>query len=178
MAKGAPKGHPLWGNPLNPKKYEPQELWDKCIEYFNWVDENPWFKNEQVKQKPIIPKDSGLKSEEIKEIINPIVKVPTQRPYSIEALCNYLDISRETFDNYSNCKPKKGTSEETAKTFIYICARVKSIIDSQHFEGGMTGAFDSGIAARKLGLIDKKDITTNGKELKQSFKIGGQIIEF
>lgn len=30
----APKGHPRWGNPLNPKKYTPNTLWKKSCEYF------------------------------------------------------------------------------------------------------------------------------------------------
>ena len=33
----APKGHKLWGNPINPKLYNPSELWDSAVEYFKMV---------------------------------------------------------------------------------------------------------------------------------------------
>ena len=45
----APKGHPLWGNPIKPKKYTPEKLWEGAIEYFKWCDENPIIVIEQSK---------------------------------------------------------------------------------------------------------------------------------
>ena len=154
----APKGHPRWGNPLKPCKYSAETLWEGASNYFDWVDENPWYINEQLKQKPSIPKGSELTGEEIKDIINPIVKIPTARPYSIEGLCTFLNINRDTFNNYSN--------DEKDKTKVVICSRIKNIIDTQHFEGGVTGAFDSGIILRKLGLVDKKDFTSDGEQIQ------------
>jgi hypothetical protein len=153
----APKGHPRWGNPIKPKRYNAKTLWEGACKYFDWVDKNPWYINEQLKQKPSIPKDSKLTKRDIKSILDPIVKIPTQRPYSIEGLCIFLNICRNTFDEYSK--------DEKDKTKTDVCSRIKNIIDMQHFEGGVTGAFDSGIILRKLGLVEKHDLTTDGESI-------------
>lgn len=141
----APKGHPLWGNPLKPKKYTPEELWEGACIYFDWANENPWIKNE----KDNSPSKPTLIDGEI--IVPPkYVQIPIQRPYSIEAMCIHLNISRETFDNYS-----KTVGYET---YFDICTHIRHIIDTQHFEGGMVGAFNANIVTRKLGLVEKKEI--------------------
>lgn len=128
----APKGHPLWGNPLNPKKLTPEELWNGACEYFQWCDDNPIIIEDFIK--------SGAMGGE-KVYIN------HRRAYNIERLCIFLDISDMTFSNYS-----KATGYET---YFEICTRIKKIIDSQHFEGAMSGTFNASIAAMKLGLQQK-----------------------
>jgi hypothetical protein len=166
----APKGHPRWGNPLNHKKLTPEELWEGAQKYFEWADNNPWYKNEQIKQRPIIPKDSKLSARRIKEILDPIIKIPTQRPYTIEGLCMYLNITRQTFENYSNAVGYE--------TYFDVSIRIRDIINSQHFEGGMVGIFDSGLAARKLGLIEKMDMQSGGKPIQRTIiKWGDKEIE-
>lgn len=132
----APKGHKLWGNPLKPKKYTPEEFWQAACEYFEWSDENPWVKQDFIK--------GG-------EMGGSIVELKTERPYSIEQLCNYLDISLQTFYNYAGA--------EGYETYFDICARIKQIIDSQHFEGGMVNAFNANIVTRKLGLKEQTDLS-------------------
>lgn len=137
----APIGHVKWGNPVKPKLYEPQDFWDKCCEYFEWVDDNPWMKNEAIK--------SG-------ERVGEIIQIPTQRPYSIEGLCNYLDMSVQTFDRYSK--------EVDYETYWGVSLRVREIIDNQHFEGGMVGAFNANIVTRKLGLADKQEVNNKNPQ--------------
>ena len=132
----APKGHPLWGNPLNHKKLTPTELWDGAIDYFKWCDENPWHKEDFIK--------SG-------EMAGSIVKLKTQRPYTIEGLCIHLNISYQTFFNYSK--------EAGYETYFDICTHIRKVIDNQHFEGGMVGAFNANIVTRKLGLTEKTELT-------------------
>ena len=65
-------------------------------------------------------------------------------------MSGFVNITSQTFYNY--------TKEAGYETYFDICARIKDIIDGQHFEGGMTGAFDAGIVARKLGLPEKQNI--------------------
>ena len=132
----APKGHKRWGNPMNVKKLTPEELWEGACNYFEWCDKNPWLKNE------------------FNAKVGEIVSVPTQKPYSIEGLCIYLDISSVTFLNYS--------TKEGYETYFSICTRIKEIIDNQHFEGGMVGAFNANIVTRKLGL--KENLTIEKPE--------------
>jgi hypothetical protein len=163
----APKGHPRWGNPLNPKKYTPEKLWTKALEYFEWVENHPWWINEQLKQKPIIPKDSGLNVEEIKEIINPIIQVPRQRAYTLLGFCIYADISHETFRTY-----------EKDQTFLGVCARIREIIEDTMLNGGLSEVFEKGLVARKLGLIEKTDIMSGGQPLQRTIiKWGDKELE-
>jgi len=131
----APHGHPRWGNPLNPKKYNPKSLWAAAERYFAWCDENPWIIKEAIK--------GGTSAGEI-------VDVPTQRPYSVEALCRFLNISIQTFENYSK--------REGYETFFEVCSHIRAVIDNQYFEGGMVGVFNANIVTRKLGLADKKEL--------------------
>lgn len=149
----APKGHERWGNPLNPKKYTPEELWNGALDYFKWADENPWMKIEQSKMpqrlSPTMAKE--MKSSLIKKFLSQVVEIPTQRPYTIEALCLHLNITRETFDNYSK--------EKGYETYFDICRAIRDIIDNNHLEGGMVGAFNANIVTRKLGLKEQSDLS-------------------
>lgn len=147
----APKGHPLWGNPLNIKKYTPEELWEGAKQYFEWCNKHPWKKKEQKRGNTSINVKGDFKASN--KALSGIIEMPIQRPYSIEGLCTFLSITTKTFYNYSQ--------ENGYETYFHICSFIKQIIDNQHFEGGMTGAFDAGIVARKLGLIDKKQTELN-----------------
>ena len=169
----APKGHPLWGNPLKPKKYTPEQLWKGACEYFRWVDENPWKIVEQKKAVTRITNAMAetLPSDEIEKLTNPIAEIPKQRPYTIEAMCRYLNISPDTFENYS-----KAVGYET---YFGTCRAIKEIINSQHLEGGMVGAFNSNIVTRKLGLAERYSgdinlnmpkVEVNDKETAESVK--------
>jgi hypothetical protein len=145
----APKGHPLWGNPRKPKKYTPDELWEGAIDYFNWSDENPIMIIEQSKmpQRLDAKMVKELKPAMIKSFLKQTIDLPHQRAYTIEGLCIHLNISRETFDNYSKTKGYE--------TYFDICKRVREIIDNQHLQGGMAGIFNANIVTRKLGLQEK-----------------------
>jgi hypothetical protein len=77
----APSGNQFWklrerhGRELEYRT--PEELQPEVFGYFEWCDDNPWYKNEAIK--------SGEK-------VGEIVKVPTARPYTITGLCIYLGI--------------------------------------------------------------------------------------
>ena len=150
----APKGHPKWGNPLKPRLYNPENLWIKALEYFQYIDENPYYINEQTKQKTVIPKDSGLKPDQIKEITNPIVKIPTERTYTLMGFCIFADMSHDTFLNY-----------EKEETYIGVCKRIREIVEDNMLAGGLVGVYEKVLVARKLGLVEKHDITTDGESI-------------
>jgi hypothetical protein len=151
----APKGHPLWGNPLKPKKYTPEQFWEGACEYFQWCEDNPIMVIEQSKMPQRLDASLAktLKPSQIKGFMKQTIELPHNRAYSIERLCIYLNITRETFDNYSK--------SEGYETYFDICKRIREIIDSQHFEGGMAGTFNANIVTRKLGLIDKQQSDVN-----------------
>lgn len=156
----APKGHPMWGNPLNPKKYTPTELWDKAIEYFEWCDNNPIMSVEQTKMPQRLDSSmmKTMKPAMIKAFLKQTIDMPLQRAYSIEGFTNFANISYQTFLNYESDDYNKDD-----KTYFEVCTRMRKIIDDQHFTGGMAGTFNSNIVTRKLGLADKKEMEVNTK---------------
>ena len=51
----APKGNKFWearsSHGANPKFAEPKDLWDACLEYFEWVEQNPLKEAKVVQDK-------------------------------------------------------------------------------------------------------------------------------
>ena len=127
-------------------KYTPDALWDEAVKYFEWISKKVWNKNEAIK--------SG-------DLAGTIMKVPTQTPMSIESFCLFADIDRKTFDNYES-------KEEAYKDFFHIITRIRTIIESNQFEGATVGAYNPNIIARKLGLIDKQDFTSGGDKISSA----------
>lgn len=134
----APRGNKFWK--LRSKHGRdtlfatPEMLWDATCEYFQWCDKNPWMKNEAIK--------SGDRA-------GAIIKIPTQRPYTMSGLCVYLNCNQAYFRQFK---------ERCGEDFTTIITRIEEIIETQQFEGASVGAFNANIIARKLGLADKKEL--------------------
>lgn len=143
---GAPKGNNYWqfrnkhGRGFT---YTPDSLWEEAVKYFEWISEKVWNKKEAIK--------SG-------EMSGTLIDIPTQTPMSIESFCLFLDIDRNTFLNYESNK-------DPYKDFFQVSTYIRGVIESNQFEGATVGAYNPNIIARKLGLSDRNDITTNGKDL-------------
>ena len=160
----APKKHEMWGNPVKPKRYTPEELWERSIEYFEYVDANPWMLVEQVIKPLKMPKTYDKKKHgPIKNYLNQIILIPKAIPYTIKGLCNYLNISLSTFKRYSN--------DVLYETYWPVSSYVRNIIYAQQFEGAMSGFFNSRIVMSQLGLANKKEIS-----IKEPLPIMGIII--
>lgn len=114
-----------------------KELIDAIVKYFEKCDKSPWMKNEAIK--------GGDKA-------GKIIQIPTQRPYAIGSLCAHLGIVLNTWKSYKE-RPD----------FLNIITHTEQIIEAQQFEGATVGAFNANIIARKLGLADKQEITTETK---------------
>lgn len=124
-------------------KYTPEALWDEAVKYFDWMSERVWNKKEAIK--------SG-------DLAGQIMDVPTSTPMSIESFCLFADIGTDTFRNYES--NNKGYED-----FFEVTTRIRGIIESQQFEGATVGAYNANIIARKLGLADKQDLTSNGQTM-------------
>jgi len=158
----APLGNHYWrlrethGRKL---EYENEQvLAEEILGYFQWCDEHPWYKNEQLKT-PIKKKDK----ETGEETVTTVTQIPTARPYSISGLCVHLGIDFTTWKEY--CK-REG--------FTNICTRAEEIIETQQLEGAAVGAFNANIIARKLGLADSsvlKGDKDNPLKVDHKFKI-------
>ena len=114
-------------------------LWEAACEYFQWCDENPWIEEKQG-QKYV----KG-------EVIPEYEKKPTQRPYTMAGLCLYLDCNEHYFWEFKKRLKKKD------KDFSDVITRIEQVIYTNKFEGAAVGAYNANIIARDLGLVDKRD---------------------
>ena len=144
---GAPKGNKFWQ--LRSKHGRdklfatPELLWEAACEYFEWCEENPWYKKEAVK--------SG-------DMAGTIISIPTARPYTLQGLCRYLNCSTEYLKHFE-------ANNIDSEDFMPIITRIREAIYQQKFEGASVGVFNANIITRDLGLADKKDHTSNGETM-------------
>jgi len=111
-------------------------LWEACIEYFQWVDDNPLQEEKLFHFQGQIHKDTASK----------------MRAMTVGGLCIYLDISKICWDNY--CE-RDG--------FVSVTTRVREIIDNQKFAGAAADLLNANIIARDLGLKDTQETQLTGK---------------
>ena len=86
-----------------------------------------------------------------------IIPVPTERPLSLTGFCVFADIVENTFRDY-----------EKLEEFSSITTRARTTFANSQIEGALVGAFNPNIVARLQGLAERQDVTTNGKEIKQT----------
>ncbi len=136
----------------------PELLWKAACEYFQWCQDNPWYKTEQIRQP-----GKGYKDSE-GEYHPPelTTDIPTDRPFTIQGLCLYLDCNTVYFNQFE--KALKGKEDELSVGFSQIVLRIRETIYQQKFEGAAVGAFNASIIARDLGLRDKVDTEVSGKD--------------
>lgn len=125
----------------------PDLLWEAACEYFEWCDKNPWKKCEAIK--------SG-------DFAGKIVKVPTQRPFTLTGLLLYIGANEAYWRQF------KAAEHEDFSTVI---SAIESVIETQQLEGAAVGAFNANIISRKLGLTDKKDVTSNGEQIGMKIEV-------
>lgn len=161
----APKNNTYW---QNRKKHgrtlefkTSKEFEQAWLDYFAWVDKNPWYKVEQLKKPTIVRDKNG------NEKLESMVHIPTKRPYTEIGFCSFHGLGK----NYINQLEKK-LEEKPNKELSGVLSWARGICTSDKLEGAMVGAYNANIVARDLGLVDKTDLTTKGKEIQQNVKIG------
>jgi len=131
----APKGNRFWEarstHGRKPKFAHPDMLWSACVEYFQWVEENPLYEMQPFAYQGVVTQE-------------PVAKM---RAMTISGLCIFLDIERTTWDLY---RVRDG--------FSHIVTRAEEVIRDQKFSGAAAGLLNANIIARDLGL---KDASTN-----------------
>lgn len=132
----APKGNQFWkarsSHGRQPIFASPDDLWDACTQYFEWVEANPLWEDKLVTFQ-------GAATHE------PVAKM---RAMTLDGLCIFLDIDRKTWDLY------RGRED-----FVPITSRVDQIIRTQKFQGAAADLLNPNIIARDLGLADKSEVT-------------------
>ncbi|EAR14036.1 DNA-packaging protein [Robiginitalea biformata] len=138
----------------------PEDMAEQINEYFQWCLLNPLMEAQVIKGRVI--EEDERDGEVVKVTKNhEMVEVPKMRPFTLEGLCNYIDIGVSTFKDY-----------EKRKDFSWVTTRARQIIDNQQFEGAASGFLNPSIIARKLGLADhqkvgRDDDAMTAEELRQ-----------
>lgn len=109
----------------------PEELEAACVEYFEWVHENP------LKTVELVKFQGAAKQ----------VEVPKMRAMTIGALCLFLDITQKTWFAW----------RESRSDLSDVITRVEEVIRQQKFEGAAADLLNPNIIARDLGLAEKKE---------------------
>jgi hypothetical protein len=122
----------------------PDDLFKACMEYIQWVHDNPYYEYKVV-------------GTHFGEAI--IEHIPKKRPLTIGSLVLFLDISIVAWMQYA---------KERGDDFIYICKVVDEMIRQQKFGGAAAGFFNHAIIARDLGLVERQDVTSGDKPIERT----------
>lgn len=131
----APKGNRFWearsSHGRSPTFRSADALWQACVEYFEWVEDNPLWE-----MKPF-----AYQGEVVQE------PVPKMRAMTQTGLCLFLDISDDTWRNY-----------RANQDFLGVVTRAEKVIYDQKFSGAAADLLNPNIIARDLGLADKREV--------------------
>ena len=145
----APKGNEFWKARAKHGRDkilgDPEVLWEECQGYFEWVRDNPL-----MEARPFAYQGEVT-----------MANVPRMRAMTLEGLCLYLGMGRQTWRDRRN---DKDLSE--------VVTRVEEIIRAQKFEGAAADLLNPNIIARDLGLADKQEHTS---EVKVETDFVGQL---
>jgi len=114
-----------------PKFDNPEDLWEACVEYFEWNEDNPLMETKGFAFQGVVTKET----------------FPKMRAMTIAGLCLFLDIDRTTWDDW----------KKTRSDLSHIITRSEAVIFKQKFEGASADLLNGNIIARELGLADKQD---------------------
>lgn len=159
---GAPKGNSFWE--LRSKHGRdklfttPELMWQAACEYFQWCQDNPFFKREA---KTV---NIGDYQSEIQ-----IAEIPQMRPFTMHGLCSYLNCNTVYFNHFE--KDLGAKQDELSKGFRQVITRIRETIYQQKFEGAAIGVFNANIIARDLGLVDKQENKVDGSITITGMKI-------
>ena len=133
---GAPKGNQFWkarsSHGRRPIFSSPEELWQACEEYFQWVEDNPLYESRAFAYQGEVTQEA----------------VPKMRAMTIEGLSLFLDIGFSTWDDYRH-----------RDDFSEVTTRAEKVIYSQKFAGAAADLLNANIIARDLGLKEKSEVT-------------------
>ena len=131
-----PKGNRFWearsSHGRKPKFASPEILHSACMEYFEWVEENPLYEAKAFAYQGQVT----------------VEYLPKMRAMTIAGLCLFLDIDTQTWANY-----------KANPDFFGVCESVEKSIYQQKFTGASADLLNASIIARDLGLADKQELT-------------------
>jgi len=136
----APKGNRFWearsSHGRKPIFADAEQLWGACLEYLQWVDDNPL-----IEMQPFAYQGAVIQE-----------PIPKMRAMTLDGLCTFLDISDDAWRDY-----------RSKEDFSGVVSRVERIIRDQKFSGAAAGFLNANIIARDLGLKDASTSELTGK---------------
>ncbi|MDQ8200688.1 terminase small subunit [Pelagicoccus enzymogenes] len=130
----APEGNQFWrarsSHGPKPKFANGEDLWAACLEYFQWVEDNP------LKEEKAFSYQGTVTTFELKKM----------RAMTLEGLSDFLDISPSTWREWRNSRDD----------LWGVIERVERVVRIQKFEGAAADLLNPNIIARDLGLADRK----------------------
>ena len=137
----APIGNKFWeqrsSHGTKPKFSSPEQLWSACLEYFQWVEDNPLMETKVFHSNGQITK----------------TEVPKMRAMTIDGLCIFLGITDQTLYNY----------RDKSKDFLDVVREAERVIRTQKFTGAAADFLNPNIIARDLGLKDSTETRHSGE---------------
>lgn len=128
------------GPPVTYEQGDSQKLLKDCVDYFVWCQENPLYVTEVVRSK------EGAE----------LISLPKLRAYSKTGLCQWLGITFQTWQDWS---------KDRSDLFEAI-AYAEQVIVTQKFEAAAAELLNPGFIARDLGMVDRRDVTSKDKSIK------------
>ena len=123
----------------NPKFETADILEDAIRQYFEWNEANPLYEAKLVSFQ-------GAST---------IEAIPKLRAMTIAGMCMFIGVTPVTWFEWKQSRPD----------FSNVITWAEETIYRQKFEGASADLLNPNIIARDLGLADKKDHTTNGKDM-------------
>ena len=156
VINGTDKLWKVMPNPCGrPRLYKsPAKLWEKALEYFQWVDDNPW----QIKQGVSSITSRKGKGEEDKEKSDNSMRQSVQvlqKPYTLFGFQAFAGI-------YKWADFKKNYAEQPG--FLEVIYAIEEAIRSQQITGAMLHQFDSNLTARINNIADNTKTELTGKD--------------
>lgn len=126
---------------------DPKVLLAAAYEYFEWNSKNPWARNEAIK--------SG-------ENTGKIIKVPVERPLTIEGLTGFFGTTKKYLNNFEK------RLDQNDEDFLPVIHHIREVITRHQTEGAIVGAFNANIISRLLGLVDKSAVDIDFNKLSET----------
>lgn len=138
-------------NPVGkpPRFKKPDELWEKFVDYCDWVDGNPW----QLKTGSSSIDDRGKDSKT--NVLRQEVR-PVQRAYSLYGFCAFAGIHTKWATFKKNYSDKIG--------FLPVMEQIENVVCAQQLDGALINQFNGNIVARLNGIADKTIQEVVGKD--------------
>lgn len=137
----APKGNQFWKfrTRSGPKKIfsDPAKLWEECVKYFQWCENNP------LKEEKVFHAQGEITK----------TKVAKLRAMTLKGLWFYLKIGKNAWYNYKKDNDLKEVIREA-----------EQVIYDQKFSGAAADLLNANIIARDLGLTDKKELDVTNRD--------------